>query len=91
MPFNVEIKAALKDRQAALARAALLADSGPEIIHREDVFFRCEGARLKLPAPCSLLHPISIQVRIDLPHHCLDIERYAHEHRHFFGYRLRLP
>ncbi len=28
--------------------AARLADSGPEIIHQEDVFFRCEGARLKL-------------------------------------------
>ena len=48
MPVNVEIKAVLKDRQAARAKAALLADSGPEIIHQEDVFFRYEGARLKL-------------------------------------------
>lgn len=48
MPVNVEIKATLKDRDAALARAARLADSAPETIHQEDIFFRCEGARLKL-------------------------------------------
>ncbi|HYU47048.1 MAG TPA: class IV adenylate cyclase [Terriglobales bacterium] len=48
MPSNIEIKASLTDRAAALATAARLSDSGPEIIHQEDVFFRCEGARLKL-------------------------------------------
>ncbi len=48
MPANIEIKALLHDRAAALAAAASLADSGPEIIHQEDIFFRCEGARLKL-------------------------------------------
>jgi len=48
MPANIEIKAALTDRAAALATAARLSNSGPEIIHQEDVFFRCEGARLKL-------------------------------------------
>jgi predicted adenylyl cyclase CyaB len=48
MPANIEIKAVLRNRAAALACAARLADSGPEIIHQEDIFFRCEGARLKL-------------------------------------------
>ncbi len=48
MPSNIEIKAILHGRAAALAAAASLADSGPEIIHQEDVFFHCEGARLKL-------------------------------------------
>ncbi len=48
MPANIEIKAILRDRPAALMAAARLADSGPEIIQQEDVFFRCEGARLKL-------------------------------------------
>jgi predicted adenylyl cyclase CyaB len=48
MPANIEIKATLKDRSKALAIATRLADSGPEIIHQEDVFLRCEGARLKL-------------------------------------------
>jgi predicted adenylyl cyclase CyaB len=48
MPTNIEIKALLTDRAAAEAVAALLSDEGPEIIHQEDFFFPCEGARLKL-------------------------------------------
>lgn len=48
MPANIEIKATLQDRATALAAAARLADSGPEAIQQEDVFFRCESARLKL-------------------------------------------
>jgi predicted adenylyl cyclase CyaB len=48
MPANIELKAVLKHRGAALATAARLADSGPEVIHQEDIFFRCQGARLKL-------------------------------------------
>jgi predicted adenylyl cyclase CyaB len=48
MPANIEIKTVLRNRAAALACAARLASSGPEIIHQEDTFFRCEGARLKL-------------------------------------------
>ena len=48
MPANIEIKAALKNRGQALATAARLADHAPEILHQEDVFYRCEGARLKL-------------------------------------------
>jgi len=48
MPANVEIKATLRDRGGALATAARLADSGPEIIQQEDYFFHCRGARLKL-------------------------------------------
>ena len=48
MPANIEIKAVLRNRAAALACATRLAGSGPEIIHQEDTFFRCEDARLKL-------------------------------------------
>jgi predicted adenylyl cyclase CyaB len=48
MPANIEVKAALHNRATALATAARLADSGPETFHQEDVFFRCDGARLKL-------------------------------------------
>ena len=48
MPANIEIKAKLKDRSKALATAATLADSGPETIQQEDVFFHSDGARLKL-------------------------------------------
>ncbi len=48
MPANIEIKAALHDRAAVIAAAARLADSGPEIIQQEDIFFHCDGARLKL-------------------------------------------
>jgi adenylate cyclase class IV len=45
---NIEIKAFLRDRAAALATAARLSGSAPEIIHQQDIFFRCDGARLKL-------------------------------------------
>jgi predicted adenylyl cyclase CyaB len=48
MPSNVEIKARLSDRAAAEAIAGSLCDSGPQVIHQEDVFFQVEGARLKL-------------------------------------------
>lgn len=48
MPANIEIKAVLRNRAAALACAARLATSGPEIIHQEDTFFHCADARLKL-------------------------------------------
>jgi len=48
MPSNIEIKAVLKDRAAAEAIAARLSSSGPETIQQEDIFFRCDGARLKL-------------------------------------------
>jgi len=48
MPSNIEIKAILKNRARAEATAAQLSDAGPELIHQEDVFFRCDGARLKL-------------------------------------------
>jgi predicted adenylyl cyclase CyaB len=45
---NIEIKAFLRDHAAALATAARLSGSAPEIIHQQDFFFRCDGARLKL-------------------------------------------
>jgi len=48
MPTNVEIKARLLDWARAEGRAVELSGSEPEIIEQEDVFFRCEGARLKL-------------------------------------------
>jgi predicted adenylyl cyclase CyaB len=48
MPSNIEIKAILKDRAGAEATAAQLSWTDPEMIHQEDVFFRCDGARLKL-------------------------------------------
>jgi adenylate cyclase len=48
MPSNVEIKAILKNRARAEAIAAELSDAGPELIRQEDVFFPCDGARLKL-------------------------------------------
>jgi predicted adenylyl cyclase CyaB len=48
MPSNVEIKAVLRNRADAEATAAKLSHSGPEVIHQEDIFFRCDGARLKL-------------------------------------------
>lgn len=48
MPANIEIKAALRNRAAALALAARLSGNPPEIIQQQDVFFRCNNARLKL-------------------------------------------
>jgi predicted adenylyl cyclase CyaB len=48
MPSNIEIKAVLKDRAAVEKIAAGLSDAPPETLHQEDVFFRCDGARLKL-------------------------------------------
>jgi predicted adenylyl cyclase CyaB len=48
MPANIEIKAFLKDRPAALATCERLAHSGPETLNQEDIFFRCKRARLKL-------------------------------------------
>lgn len=48
MPSNIEIKAVLQDRDAVERIAARLSDDGPELIEQEDIFFDCEGARLKL-------------------------------------------
>jgi len=48
MASNIEIKARLRDRAAAEAVAHRLRALGPEVIHQEDIFFRCDGARLKL-------------------------------------------
>jgi len=48
MPSNVEIKTKLRDWAAAEAWAKRRADCGPEVLQQEDVFFACEGARLKL-------------------------------------------
>ncbi|MGA2005811.1 MAG: class IV adenylate cyclase [Terriglobales bacterium] len=48
MPSNIEIKANLKNRASVELIAAQLSDTEPELIQQEDVFFRCDGARLKL-------------------------------------------
>jgi predicted adenylyl cyclase CyaB len=48
MSSNIEIKAILNDRAEAESTAARLSDGGSELIRQEDVFFRCNGARLKL-------------------------------------------
>jgi len=48
MPRNVEIKAALHDRQAVLAAVARLIHGPPTTILQHDFFFPCDEARLKL-------------------------------------------
>jgi|HubBroStandDraft_2_1064218.scaffolds.fasta_scaffold528320_2 predicted adenylyl cyclase CyaB len=48
MARNVEVKAELLDRVGAEAWATARCRSGPELLEQEDVFFPCEGARLKL-------------------------------------------
>ena len=48
MPRNIEIKAALDDVVQSEKTAAGLSGGPPEIIHQVDVFFRVDGARLKL-------------------------------------------
>lgn len=48
MPQNIEIKARILDFGALEKRAALLADSGPEVIFQDDTFFACPTGRLKL-------------------------------------------
>ncbi len=48
MSRNIEIKARIDDIAALRARAAALADSGPEEIRQDDVFFHCDRGRLKL-------------------------------------------
>ena len=48
MARNVEIKARLSDPVATAARAAAIADSGPELILQDDTFYACAHGRLKL-------------------------------------------
>ncbi|MFY9648140.1 MAG: class IV adenylate cyclase [Terriglobales bacterium] len=48
MPSNIEIKAVLLDWARVETAAAQLSDAAPEVIHQEDIFFHCDGARLKL-------------------------------------------
>ena len=49
MPSNIEIKAVLRDPEAAVNIASRLSSTPPEIIHQEDTFFATpDGARLKL-------------------------------------------
>jgi predicted adenylyl cyclase CyaB len=48
MPENVEIKAILRDPDRAAQTAERLSGGQGEVIRQVDVFFPCEGARLKL-------------------------------------------
>lgn len=48
MARNVEIKARVPDPVALRRRVEAVADSGPQLIKQEDVFFRCHRGRLKL-------------------------------------------
>jgi len=48
MSKNIEIKARIKDKRALEARVVRIADSGPEEITQEDVFFNTTHGRLKL-------------------------------------------
>lgn len=48
MPRNIEIKAVLPNRDAALAALAKTCEQAPETILQHDFFFRCAEGRLKL-------------------------------------------
>ena len=48
MARNVEIKARVRDVAGLVARAAAIADSGPQRIDQDDTFFACANERLKL-------------------------------------------
>ena len=48
MPANIEIKAFVDDLAVVERKTRALADSPPEIVHQEDVFFSCAVGRLKL-------------------------------------------
>jgi predicted adenylyl cyclase CyaB len=48
MPRNIEIKARIQERRTLEALVAGLADSGPEEIAQEDIFFNTRHGRLKL-------------------------------------------
>jgi adenylate cyclase class IV len=48
MARNVEIKARVRDVAALVARAAAIAESGPQRIDQDDTFFACAHGRLKL-------------------------------------------
>jgi predicted adenylyl cyclase CyaB len=48
MARNIEIKARIPDMHVLQERASLLSGARPEIIHQEDIFFKCDEGRLKL-------------------------------------------
>jgi adenylate cyclase class IV len=48
MARNVEIKARVREVAALVARAAAIAESGPQRIDQDDTFFACANGRLKL-------------------------------------------
>jgi len=48
MPTNIEIKYRVDDLQAIEQRARQHADSGPELLVQEDIFFNANTGRLKL-------------------------------------------
>lgn len=48
MPANIEIKARVADPAALLAKAKILADTGPETIVQTDTFYQVAQGRLKI-------------------------------------------
>ena len=50
MARNIEVKARVDNIEALASKAAALADEGPIEISQDDIFFACEGGRLKLRA-----------------------------------------
>jgi predicted adenylyl cyclase CyaB len=48
VPRNIEIKAKIADRRSVEKRIAAMADSSPEELRQEDVFFHTPRGRLKL-------------------------------------------
>lgn len=48
MSRNIEIKAWIENRAELEQQAAVIADSGPEQIHQDDMYFNCQSGRLKL-------------------------------------------
>ncbi|PHR96386.1 MAG: adenylate cyclase [Blastopirellula sp.] len=48
MPSNIEIKLAVSDRSSLESLVQPLADSGPELLVQEDIFFCTDSGRLKL-------------------------------------------
>lgn len=48
MPRNIEIKARVADMESVTSKVTAIADQGPIEIIQDDIFFKCDGGRLKL-------------------------------------------
>lgn len=67
MKRNVEVKARVTDLEALEKRVAALADTGPMVLHHEDVFFRTSSGRLKLRSFGNQRGELIYYERPDLP------------------------